>query len=191
MSDRVQTRMTAEEFLQLPETTQPVELIAGELMMAPSPIANHQRIAGKIYALLLTLSPPGEPLIAPMDVYLDEENVFQPDVFWRAADSQCEERDSYFDGAPELVVEVHLPSTTKTDKQTKFIAYETHGVLEYWMADPVGQILEVWQRQNDTFRRAGVYGEGDTFTSAALGQSVTLSGIFPADENVDKNQPPS
>ena len=181
MSDRVQTRMTAEEFHQLPETSQPTELINGELIVAPSPVPTHQRVAGRIYAFLLAISPPGEPIISPMDVYLDDDNVFQPDIFWRADNSQCKERGGYFYGAPEMVIEVHAPATIKRDKQVKFYTYEKYGVIEYWMADPTGCIIEVWQRQDDRFQRVGVYGEGETFSSKALNRDITLTGIFPAD----------
>jgi Uma2 family endonuclease len=179
MVDNVNPRMTANEFLQLPETTQPTELINGVWTIAPSPVSNHQRLTFRIAKLLDESSQSGEVMIAPMDVYLDEENIFQPDVFWLADDSQCEERDGYFHGAPELVVEVHSPATAKTDKQTKFTACEKHGVIAYWMADPAGHILEVWQRKDSKFQRTGVYGEGDTFSSSALKTQVALSGIFP------------
>ncbi|MEL6407074.1 MAG: Uma2 family endonuclease [Chloroflexota bacterium] len=119
MVDQLSTRITAEAFRKLPESTEPTELIDGAVTVSPSPVSQHQRLVGRIYALLLGLCPPGEPMVAPMDVYLDDDNVFQPDVFWRATDSQCVEREGYFYGAPELIVEVHSPATTKTDKQKK------------------------------------------------------------------------
>lgn len=179
MAEQVTTRMTAAEFQQLPQTSKPTELINGALIVSPSPISNHQRAAGRIYAMLLDLSPSGEPIVSPMDVYLDDTNVFQPDVFWLAEDSQCVERDGYFYGAPELVVEVHSPSTAKLDKQEKFDAYEQHGVQEYWMVDPIANIIEVWQRKDNQFIRLGVFGNEDTFTSIATKQSIDLSRIFP------------
>lgn len=117
-------------------------------------------------------------MVAPMDVYLDDDNVFQPDVFWRAADSQCVEREGYFYGAPELVVEVHSPATTKLDKQQKFNTYEQHGAREYWMVDPIGQVVEVWQRDEDNFARLGVYSEGESFVSLAMGKTVVLKNVF-------------
>ncbi len=171
-------RMTAAQFRQLPPSIQPTELIEGVVIVAPSPIADHQRLVGRIYALLLALSPPGEPMIARMDVYLDDANVFQPDVFWRADGSRCLERDGYFYGPPELVVEVHSPAKVKADKRAKFKAYARHGVQEYWMIDPVGGLVEVWQRHGDSLVRLDVFSAGETFDSVALGRAVTLSGVF-------------
>ncbi len=179
MVEQVKTTITSDVFRQLPETSEPTELINGVITVAPSPISKHQRLVGRIYALLLQVSSQGEPMIAPMDVYLDDLNVFQPDVFWCAEDSQCVERDGYFYGAPELVVEVHSPATAKNDKQTKFDHYQQHGVIEYWMVDPVGNLIEVWQRVDDSFKRLGVYSEGETFASLALHKNIVLNGIFP------------
>jgi Uma2 family endonuclease len=178
MAEQTKIRMTAAEYRQLPITNNMQELINGELIVPPSPMTPHQRIVLKLAWLLRESIPNGEIFIAPMDVYFDEDNVLQPDVFWVAEDGQCIERDGYFYGAPELVVEVHSPSTAKQDKQTKFDIYEKHAVKEYWMADPVGSVLEVWQRKDEAFQRLGVFGEGDRFTSRALGKELKLKGIF-------------
>jgi Uma2 family endonuclease len=178
MAEQTIIRMTAIEYQQLPITNTIQELINGELIVPPSPMIPHQRIAGRLYTLIQNTMPNGEVYFAPMDVYFDDINVLQPDVFWVAEDSQCIERDGYFHGAPELVLEVHSPSTTKRDKQTKFTIFEKHGVTEYWMADPVGAVLEVWQRKDQSFQRLGVFGEGDTFISSALEKEIVLKGVF-------------
>jgi len=178
MAEQTKIRMTAAEYRQLPVTNTIQELINGELTVPPSPMIPHQRIVLNIALLLRNDVPNGEVFISPMDVYFDEHNVLQPDVFWVAEASKCIERDGYFYGAPELVVEVHSPSTAKQDKQTKFEIFEKHGVNEYWMADPVGSVLEIWQRKVEAFQRLGVFGEGDTFSSSALGKELVLKGIF-------------
>jgi len=180
MVEGTKTRMTAAAFRQLPETTQPTELIHGELIVSPSPISSHQRLVQRIFGLIQAHMPGGEAMLAPMDVYLDDENVLQPDVFWLAADSRCVEREGYFYGAPELVVEVVSPASGTRDRRDKFDLYEAHGAREYWLADPAAQHVEVWQRQGERFARLGVFTEGGTFRSSALDKDVTLAGVFPA-----------
>ncbi|WP_460053639.1 Uma2 family endonuclease [Spirochaeta dissipatitropha] len=43
-------------------------------------------------------------------------------------------------GAPDLVVEVLSPYTSKKDLNDKFRLYEYHRVAEYWVVDPSGSI---------------------------------------------------
>lgn len=180
MMSKVRTRMSAEEFYQLPESQTPTELLDGEVIVSPSPYALHQRTAFNIATLLRDLIPTigGEVLIAPMDVYLDAHNVVQPDVFWRATAGLCVERDGYFHGPPELVVEVHSPSTIKRDKGEKFALYQRMGVGAYWMADPAAGLIEVWERREGIFARLGVFSEGDSFHAQTLGVTILLDGIF-------------
>jgi hypothetical protein len=49
MVDMIRTRMTAEEFLALPETMSIHELLDGEMYMAPPPMVEHQSVRGNIY----------------------------------------------------------------------------------------------------------------------------------------------
>ena len=55
----------------------------------------------------------GKALTSPIEVYLDENNVFEPDVIYLKPDSQCTVGEKRLTGAPELVVEVLSPSTAK------------------------------------------------------------------------------
>lgn len=180
MVEQTKTRMTAAEFSQLSETNRLMELIDGELIVTPSPMSSHQRLVQRIFGLIQTHMPDGEAMLAPMDVYLDELNAVQPDVFWLAPDSRCVERSGYFYGAPELVVEVVSPATSTRDRRDKFDLYQRHGAREYWLADPAAQHIEVWQRQGEHFVRLGIFTEGGAFHSSALAKDLTLTGVFPA-----------
>ena len=46
------------------------------------------------------------------------------------------------EGAPDIVVEVASPGTRRYDLLTKLPAYFSNGVLEVWIADPVGRSEE-------------------------------------------------
>src|SRR5690349_22599189 len=82
MAEAVGTKVTAEEFAKLPETNLPTELIDGEIIRMPSPKSIHQRIVREVFQLISRLVDGGEVFFAPLDVYLDEYNVVQPDIFW-------------------------------------------------------------------------------------------------------------
>src|SRR5688500_18236351 len=109
-------KMTASEFLTLPVSNQFHELIHGEEIMSPSPTGEHQRVLLRLARLLQDVIPNGEILIAPIDVYLDEENVVQPDILWLSAGSVARwVEDKYIQGAPDLVVEIFSPGTARRD----------------------------------------------------------------------------
>lgn len=180
MTDQTQTRLTAAEFAQLPETNLPVELIEGEVIMSPAPTSEHQIVAGELYSLLREIVAGGRVFFAPLDVYLNENNAVQPDVFWVAPESRCVEREGRYHGPPDLVVEVVLPSSLRHDRSVKFLLYEKHGVAEYWIADPVAGKLEVWSLKDVEYTLVGAYGDGTQFTSPRLGCEVRLSGVFAA-----------
>jgi Uma2 family endonuclease len=180
------TRMTAAEYRQRPETTQPTELIEGEIIVRPAPTDRHQGVVMGFVQALLGQPGTGTLRFAPLDVYLDDETIVQPDVFWVSGPgSRCRlGDDGYWYGAPDLVIEVLSPGTARRDKAVKFRLYEQHGVREYWLADPDARYVEVWRRAGDAsrFEQQGVYGPDETFDSALLGQTVTLAQVFPRQE---------
>ncbi len=165
------TRMTSAEFAQLPETSQFIELIEGELVVSPTPVAKHQRMAFILAQFLSILVPDGEVFISPLEVHFDELNVLEPDVFWISdKNDHCTlGENGYWYGAPDLVVEVLSPSTAKLDHTHKFNLYEQFGVIEYWIADPTHGLIEGWTLQNMKFVRAGIFGAGDVYQSPVLG----------------------
>src|SRR5215212_9009481 len=139
----VQTRkMTASEFLALPVSNMPHELINGEAIMSPSPSVAHQRLLARLFDILRKLVPNGEVFLAPLDVYLDDTNIVQPDLLWVAADNtNILIEDNLLRGAPDLTVEIFSPGSARNDRREKFRLYEKHGVREYWMVDPDEKLL--------------------------------------------------
>ena len=79
-------RVTEEEFLQLPESTDRVELIDGEIHVAPSATAEHQLILQELGYQLSTwirrLDKPRPAMrYAPCDVRFGPDRILQPDLF--------------------------------------------------------------------------------------------------------------
>ncbi len=174
-----QTKMTAADFEALPDSEQMLELIEGELIVSPPPIPRHQRTVGNVFVLLRDIIANGEVFIAPIEVYLDEKNIPQPDVLWVAENSQCVVTEKRLEGAPDLVVEVFSPGTEKKDRKDKFLVYQRFGVREYWMIDADEEYVEVYQLEDGRFIRLGVFEPGETFASAVLGgKSVVVGKMF-------------
>lgn len=179
MTDQVQTRMTAAEFLALPETNLPTELINGELIAMPAPALLHQRALLRLIALLQSLITGGELFFAPVDVYLDDLNIVQSDALWITPNNTTcvSVEGKYLRGAPDLIVEVLSPGTARRDRRDKFRLYQKYGVRECWMLEPHEQFIEVWQLVNGKIILLDVFGPDEVVTSPLLG-SVRVQAIF-------------
>src|SRR3990172_2870333 len=135
---------TLKDYRRLPEGA-PYQLIDGELVMSPAPKTKHQIISGRINRKLdLTAQGKGLVLYAPVDVYLDEENVYQPDILFLSNAKMSRLKEDGIYGAPNMVIEILSPSTAYYDLKTKFQVYQKAGVAEYWIVDPELQTIELF-----------------------------------------------
>lgn len=142
-----------EVFQSLPEGTL-CQLIHNELVMSPSPSTIHQNIAGKIFRLLadyVEKNNMGTAFIAPYDVYIDNKNVFQPDIIFVAKENLHLVKENGLYGAPDMVIEILSPSTEKYDKGPKKDIYEQYGVKEYWMVEPADKSVTGYSLQKNSF----------------------------------------
>lgn len=171
MVQQIRPRMTAAEFWALPETDQRFELIDGEVIEMATPVPGHQDVVLNAALVLRDLNRTlgGRVYVAPLEVYLDKENIPQPDVMWLAPGSRCVVGEKRLEGPPDLIVEVFSPGTTRHDKIKKFNLYQRHGVREYWMIDPHEQYVEVYRLEGEHFVLPGTYGPEGSFESAVLG----------------------
>ena len=121
----------------LPEGT-PVQLIENALHMSPAPNTLHARTARNIFRLLdeyVSKNNLGEVFFAPVDIYLDDKNVFQPDVFFLASEEIDFLKNDGVYGAPSIVVEIISPFHKSDDLVKKKPVYERCGVKEYFIVD--------------------------------------------------------
>lgn len=149
--------MTYKDFAELPDDGKHYELIEGELILNPTPIPRHQRIAFKI-ALHLQLyfmeQGGGEAFIAPLDVVLADDVVLEPDVMVIRSERMSIVGETNIQGAPNIVVEVLSDRTRKRDEIVKRKLYERYGVDEYWIVDPVIDVVKIYRRSGASFVRA-------------------------------------
>jgi Uma2 family endonuclease len=163
---------TVRDFERLPEGT-PYQLIAGELIMSPSPILSHQRIIRRLALRLddfIKRLQLGEIVLSPMDVYLTDEDVYQPDlIFIRKENVHLLDPNDRIRFVPDLVIEVLSPSTGSYDYSRKKRIYCERGVREYWIVDPEDRTIEIMVR------------DGAFYQTVALLRPPSLleSGMFP------------
>jgi len=144
-----------EKDYQFLEEGAPFQLINGDLVMSPSPLLLHQLIVGKLYILignfLQEINSGGLLVLSPMDVRLDEENIFQPDLLYISKERKSELVQDRISGAPDLIVEILSPSTAYYDLKQKKDFYERYGVKEYLIVDPVRRDAEVYSLIDEKF----------------------------------------
>ncbi len=150
-------RTGMEAFKLMPEGTY-CQLINDVLIMSPAPTTPHARIQGKIYSILnncVGQNQTGEVFFAPVDVYLNQKNAFQPDIFYIENESKDIIKESGVYGAPDLVIEILSKGNRKTDLIKKKNVYEAAGVKEYWVVDPQTKWCEGFILENQVYKSLG------------------------------------
>lgn len=73
----------------------------------------------------------------------------EPDVFFIAKERLGQAKDQFFDGPPDLVIEVVSEESAVRDHAYKHAEYEAGGVREYWVVDPIQQKTFFYQLGED------------------------------------------
>ncbi len=174
-------RCTYEDYLKTPEDKR-YELINGELLMTPSPIPNHQRVSGKLEFVLrkfVTENNLGEVFDAPCDVYLDDENVVQPDILFISKDRLDIIGEKNIQGPPNFLIEIISEHSVYRDMVQKKRLYARFCVKEYWIVIPEEEEIEVYILKDNTYLLYRTYRKGDTLESSSLkGLKIRLKEIF-------------
>jgi len=183
MFTTLERRITADEYFDSPAYAEHdfMQLIDGEMVIAMPPLPVHQLIVANILVMLWTYAKQhgGKAFVSPVEVRLDDGNVFEPDVLYLAPDTQCVVDSKRLIGAPDLVAEALSPSTAKYDRAAKFRAYQAAGVREYWIVDPSNVCLEIYIQDGGRFVQYGIYEPRDMFTSPTLGgQTSPVADVF-------------
>jgi Uma2 family endonuclease len=117
----------------------PAQLIDGWLVKDACPTYGHQSVASWFNVRLAERVGFARVLPAPIDVGIDDHNVFQPDVVVL----RDVPRDDVHDvGIPLIAVEVLSPSTAERDRETKCPRLLAAGVAEVWIVDPMAKTIE-------------------------------------------------
>ncbi len=176
---------TVDDYLMLGEMNTPCQLINGELIMSPSPSPQHQRISRLVFNKLFQAAEKesaGEVFYAPVDLYIDSKNVFQPDIIFISNKNSHIITDRGIEGTPDLVVEIISPSNVFSDRNRKKSTYQQIGVQEYWIIDPANKTLEIYHRDQPDKDTPKVYlaEEGIVTSTCFTSLTFNLKEIFPA-----------
>ncbi|MCP4150949.1 MAG: Uma2 family endonuclease [bacterium] len=145
------------------------ELIRGiPFEMSAAPNRFHQEISGDLFNIIKNYLKDKKCRVyaAPFDVRFAEANqaddeietVLQPDISVICNTSKLDDKGCK--GAPDFVVEILSPFTSKMDRMIKFHVYEHFGVKEYWLVSPGDKTVEVFLLgDNGKYGRPEFYSE--------------------------------
>jgi Uma2 family endonuclease len=179
MSTTTQTHlMTAEELGNLPDGPYRHELIKGELLTMPLPKRLHGRVSANLTMLLLQYAKANRL----GDVYAengykietDPDTVLGPDVSFVARD-RVESTDGYYDGPPDLAVEVISPDDRRGRIERKLGLWLEAGTKSVWLVNPRRRTVEVISSLSD---RRTLHDTDELVDDTVPGFRVKVSEIF-------------
>ena len=176
-----QGEWTEEDYFSLPETNKIVELSEGRLIITPSPTDRHQSISGNLFSLIrnyVRLNDLGEVRYSPLDVWLYEGTIRQPDIIFMSNEHRDRITDRYWI-VPDLVVEIISEGTERQDRVYKFREYQKAGIPEYWIVEPFQNTIEIFTLEDGIYVQLGKWSTGETVYSKVLdGFQIVVDNVF-------------
>jgi Uma2 family endonuclease len=166
-------KVTYEEFLEWADEDTLAEWVDGEVVMYSPASKRHQDIEGFLYEVLrayVRLRGLGEVIQAPFQMKLEHGR--EPDLLFLAREHLDRLRETHLDGPADVVVEIVSSESVGRDRGTKFYEYESGGVPEYWLIDPI--------REQAEFYRLGATGTYETVFAGREGvyRSEAIPGFW-------------
>ncbi len=160
------------------------ELFEGELSVAKAPSLKHQEIIGRFTTILynyLDNNPIGRVWITP-GVIFDEYNSAIPDLIFIANERIPQIASGiHVVGAPDLAIEIMSPGSenVRRDQIVKRQTYARFGVKEYWIVEPIVEVLEITRLQEHILASVAVYRNEDKIESPLMPNlSFTIKDVF-------------
>jgi len=180
---RVKTPViTRHDYEEMPEGPPYFQVIEGSLVMSPSPNTFHQDIVVNLCHILrryLERKPIGVVCVAPLDVYLGDTNIYQPDVIFISDSRRSILTERGVESAPDLVVEILSPGTARYDKDAKRKVYARSGVKEFWIIDPEVKTIQVFEPNRNSETPIATHDAAGIFKSPLLpGLRIKAKAVF-------------
>jgi len=145
--------MSFDEFLAWDSEDAFAEWVDGEVIIISPASADHQRLRDFLLVLIshfLEFSPIGELFSSPYLMRLRfRPSGREPDLFFVAHEHADRAMATYLDGPADLAVEIVSPDSERRDRVDKYREYETAGIAEYWLLDPIRHEATFFQLGSD------------------------------------------
>ena len=169
--------LTYQDYAELPEDGRRYEILDGELDVSPSPMIRHQVVIGNLFRILddhVRSRRLGTVLLSPVDLILADTTVVVPDLMFVSPRRNPIMTARAVEGAPDLVVEIASPSTSRKDRLRKAALYARFGIPHYWIFDPEQRLFDGFVLDGEVYRLAA-RGEGDATARAEPFPDLAIS----------------
>lgn len=128
------------------------ELIDGQIYYMAPPNTKHQRLLSFLHLEIGNYIRKNkgtcEVFPAPFAVFLfaDDKKYLEPDLSVICDRDKLDDRGC--NGAPDWIIEIVSPSSRSMDYYTKLSLYRSAGVREYWIVDPMKQLVLVYDMEH-------------------------------------------
>ena len=145
---------TTDDIYALPDGER-AELIDGKIYYMSPPSVKHQKILNylstEINLYIRSKNGSCEVFSAPFAVFLDESksNYVEPDISVICDKTKLENGQGCM-GSPDWIIEIVSPSSKYMDYFTKLVKYRNAGVREYWIVDPMKNLITTYNLENET-----------------------------------------
>lgn len=145
---------TFDEFLELIHEDQKADLLEGVIHVASPENAEHNdllRWLTVVLDLFIEERGLGRLTINKMAYRLSGRSAPEPDLGFVAANHLDRIKHGYVEGPPDLAVEIVSPESADRDYEQKRRSYESAGVSEYWIIDPLENSATFLVREGNSF----------------------------------------
>jgi len=174
--------LTYEDYVLLPNDRNRYEILEGELSVTPAPGTKHQTVSGNLFKALARHVDErhlGSLFYASVDLILEPTSVLQPDLLFVSSARRSIITERAVEGAPDLVVEIVSPTTSRNDRVTKAQIYARHAVPAYWIVDPEQESVEIYLLEGGGYRLvATLHGDNPQPAPPFEGLRLTPSSLF-------------
>lgn len=171
---------TIDDIYNLPDG-QRAELIDGQIYDMAPPNFRHQKLVfqlGKRIGNYIDSHKGNcEVIPAPFAVFLNEDsyNYVEPDISVICDKNKLDDKGCH--GAPDWIIEVASPGTSRRDYGIKLFKYRSAGVREYWIVNPVNKNVMVYDLEHD--EKTNQYHFDDEISSCIYEDfHVCISGLL-------------
>ena len=140
--------MSEQEFVDWCTSETWAEWVDGEVIVMSPVSLQHARL----FTLLLRLLSDyveehdlGDVLTEPYQVRLTRlRRRRSPDIIFVGKERLDQLKTHHVEGPPDLIIEIVSPASQSLDRREKFFEYQSSGVREYWIVDPLSQSVEAY-----------------------------------------------
>lgn len=170
-----------EDFLSLDENIL-IEYTNGTLEFLPMPTTLHQRIVVMLIRLLQAHLADRKSLVlpAPLNLRVAEGKYREPDVLCMLDEDDSRVGEKFWSGA-DLVFEVVSEGADahRRDYEEKPTTYAQAGIREYWIVDPIQELITVKALKGNAYVNHSTATNGQAAESALLpGFTVNADDVF-------------